>query len=139
MIPLWEWCSERGEGALTEWRDGLGKGDKGRLDAKLLLLGQAKDPSQMPNFVQGPINVRGRRFPHIYECKVWGDIPLRLLLCKGPPESEASLTFLVGARERGGEFDPRSAPETAVSRRQQLADRAARRIPYESPPKGQAN
>ena len=136
---MYEWVSDRNEGALTGWRHGLEKTDKALIDAKTLMLETAADFDSLPGFIAGPIQVGGRKYPGIYKIQMGRKIALRPLLCRGTEDNWKQLTFLIGAREQNRKFDPRSAPETAEKRRQDLLDGLASRRKYETPSEGPAN
>lgn len=137
---LWEWVrvedlhGDQG-GALSEWRSGMPGTERALLDSKIGVLAATKNPALLPNFMVGPISVRGRKFPEIYKLKIGGKVRLRPLLCKGPINKELDITFLFGAYERNGVFDPQDAPATATKRLNLLLERKAGRRRYEPPPK----
>lgn len=56
----------------------------------------------------------------IKKIRVNGQVALRPLLCLGPIHNDQEFTLLVGAFEKGGEFDPRNAVEMAADRREQV-------------------
>ncbi len=121
---LFEWISARGVGALTEWRADLPAGDRGRLDAKLDDLRDA-DQGDLPRLVFCPVkDYKRKSWRLICKIKVRGrGVQLRPLLCKGPlPGDRGTLTFLMGAKERGGAIVPLKAPKAADRRRQSLID-----------------
>ncbi len=130
MMILYEWVSRRGVGGLTEWRDALPVEDRARLDAKLDDLRDA-DQGDLPELVFCPIkDYKRKRWPFICKIKVRGSsgVQLRPLLCKGPmPDDRDTLTFLIGAKEKGWVIRPHKAPETADSRRKSLINGEARR------------
>jgi hypothetical protein len=140
VIALWEWTGEAKGPALTNWRSGLQRNEKARLDAKISLLSSSQSVETQPGVLVGPIKVKGRKFPHIYKMQVTTPVSaLRPLLCKGPDNQNSEVTFLAGAREQDREFDPKNAPDTAVDRRSGLISKRDRRTKYESPPEGAAN
>jgi hypothetical protein len=111
---------EKRRGAVRKWRDELPVSDRAIIDDKLRTLRDIDDPGLMPGFIVGPLSIRGQKFPHIYKIQAGGKVRLRPLLCRGPKAPEKELTLLVGAKERDGRFEPQTAPETAVRRRDEV-------------------
>lgn len=132
MIQLWEWVRfQGGGGALSEWRLGLEKTDRAILDSKLNTLEAADDTGRMPGFIAGPIKHKGTKYEGIYKLQAGGKLRLRPMLCKGPQDLDREVTFLVGAFEKGNDFEPKDAPGKAVERRTLLVHRRAQRRRYE--------
>ena len=103
----------------------LDKGYLGRLNRKLKAL-EDNDPGLLPNLISGPI----KGHPHIYKIKLGGRLALRPLLCRGPINNNAELTLLIGATEKGFQWEPRNAPETAEVRRQEIMNNSQRRCDH---------
>lgn len=136
---LFEWASSSGELALSEWRLGLQKSQRAKLDAKVYMLEAANSLDDLPMIV-GPISVKGISYKSIYKMRIGKrGVSLRPLLCKGTGNSKTEATFLAGATERDGKFDPKDAPQVAERRREALMSGRDTRRRYESPPKAKAN
>jgi len=69
--------------------------------------------------------------PSIFKLRVRGSVQLRPLLCEGPGRGESAFTFLCGAKEIGGDYEPRNALETATDLRNDLIAHPDRRIEHE--------
>ncbi len=120
-------------GLVREWRDGLETAQKAQFDEKLRTLKKAGESILFPGLIAGPIKVKGVRFPHIYKLQIGGKIRLRPLLCRGPKDKDEELTFLVGAYEIGGKFDPKNAPDIAQKRHKAITEDPDLRRLYEFP------
>lgn len=137
---LWEWVrvedlhGDRG-GALSEWREGMQSTERALLDSKIGVLEVTTNAALLPNFMAGPISVKGTKYPDIYKLLLGGKIRLRPLLCKGPMDKNREVTFLLGAYERNGKFDPANAPGAATDRLKKLLNKKAGRRRYGTPPK----
>jgi len=77
-----------------------------------------------PQLVVGPINKTG----HIYKLKVYADVMLRPMLCKGPFDMNSECTFLIGAKEVQGRLIP--GPDKAAENRNILLADRTRRVPH---------
>jgi len=117
-----------GSGVLTKWRNGLEKAQRAQLDNKTDML-EVASPELLPGLVAGPI----RKHPHIYKLQAGRKVRLRPLLCKGPKDKVAEITFLAGATERDWKLDPANAPEVAEARRIDLEANPNKRKSYETP------
>lgn len=122
---LYDYLDAGGKNDFEAWCRTLQKGDLGKLNAKLKML-EDHGLGLLPQILAGPL----RGYPHIYKLKINGRVALRPLLCKGHIDNDSEFTLLKGAFEVGGEWDPRTAPSEAVTRRDEgLAD-ATRRCPH---------
>lgn len=83
----------------------------------------------MPGLIAGPI----KHMPNIYKLQVGGKVRLRPLLCRGPVNKNAELTFLVGATERDGLFHPPGVKALAEERLKKLIADPKLRKRYEIP------
>ncbi len=135
---LWEWVDSRGGGVLSDWRNSLATAQKAQLDNRTRLLSLCADDSNLPGLMSGPISVKGQKFDGVYKLQIGGKVRLRPLLRKGPGEAD-HLTFLAGAMEKNGRFDPTNAPSKALERSRSLDQNANRRKRYEIPPSTSPN
>ena len=78
--------------------------------------------------IVGPVNKQR----HIYKLVVHGDVMLRPMLCKGPPESRSGeMTLLEGAIEKGWKLHPADAAERAERNRLEIERDCHRRGSHE--------
>src|SRR5438270_8231417 len=119
---IFDFLSARGESVIHEWaKKKLSKRDRVVLDQKLDLLHKG-GPNNCPGLV-GPVNGG-----HIYKLKAKGNVMLRPMLCKGPPQSrEDEYTLLLGAIEKDFLLDPDDAIDRAEENRLILIADSARR------------
>lgn len=128
---LYEYVRGVKRGVMTDWQKELKQ--EGKSGTSLALLEQALDRLEQASFEELPRLVAGTRpqYPDIRKLQLGGKIRLRPLLCTGPIEKRAELTFLVPAFERNGQFDPKDAVEQADRRRKGLLDGSRKRQIYE--------
>lgn len=112
--------------------------EKGRLDAKTRQLEKA-GAYLLDTLIDGPLPIRGVKYPHIYKLKIGKKVRLRPLLCRGPEAPAKEVTFLVGAREVNWKWRPRKALLMAKDRRENLISKTSERAAYATPPKGKPN
>jgi len=58
---------------------------------------------------------------HLYKLRVFSEIMMRPILCRGPLRMDAEYTVLAGAVERDGELVPSSWEKEAEARRNRIA------------------
>jgi hypothetical protein len=125
---LWDFVSPRGENLMRRWADAekLSKADRARLDNKIAVL-KRDDFSLAINtkLLNGPIR------KEIYKLKVYGQVMMRPLLCRGPIDKPAEYTFLVGAIERNGNLEPSSCLNDAAANRETVITDSKRRCNHE--------
>ena len=122
LVPyaLYDFSDEKGMSIIEPWRKGLTKRSRGQLDSKIDML--AVSGMELPTgLLAGPIN----KTKHIYKLKIYADIMLRPMFCKGPFNMDDEFTLLTGAVEIQGKLTP--DPSVAVDNRNiLLADRKRR-------------
>jgi hypothetical protein len=122
---IFDFLSARGESVVHEWAKKLGKRDRVVLDQKLDLL-QKGGPNNCPGLV-GPVNGG-----HVYKLKAKGNVMLRPMLCKGPPQNkEHEYTLLLGAIEKDSVLIPEDAIQRADENRRILVADPGRRRQHE--------
>jgi hypothetical protein len=110
---------EYGNSDIDGWRSGLPPKARARFNAIISYMKTATDWRRVP-YITPLVGYEG-----IFEIKfIVQNIQYRPLGCYGP---EKIFIFLIGAEERGDRFEPLSAPETAV-RRKELALRDKRYV-----------
>jgi hypothetical protein len=122
-FPLYDFIDEDDKSVISSWRDGLTVRSQAQLDNKLHML-EISGSSLSPKLLAGPIMKTG----HIYKLKIYADVMLRPMLCKGPFEIDTEFTLLIGAKEIQGKLIP--GPESAVKNRAILLADRGRRIPH---------
>jgi hypothetical protein len=132
-IMLWVFLSPRprSENLILRWvRDErLTTRDRAMLNQKLDRLRQLDyDLAIGTKLLAGPI------YKHIYKLIIHGDVMLRPLLCRGPIDSEAEYTLLLGAIEKGGKL-PKGAPQQAEENRLVVLSDPSRRAKHERIPR----
>lgn len=128
MLDLFDFVSERGENTIHRWagREKLSTRDRAILNQKLDRLVQIDFELAVGiRLLAGPL--RG----HIYKLRVFGDVMMRPLLCKGPLLLDREYTLLLGAIERGGVLDPRNYGVAAVKHREIVQGDPGRRCKHE--------
>jgi hypothetical protein len=125
---LWDFLgSDPGrENLIQRWarKAKLSHRDRGLLNAKLDFLERMGfDLVHGTRLLAGPVNKQR----HIYKLVAHGDVMLRPMLCKGPPEHRSGeVTLLEGAIEKDWELHPPDAAERATKNRLEI-DRDGRR------------
>jgi hypothetical protein len=119
MPSGWTFCdfrSERGENAIRSWTDGPGRPAKARLNAllrNLEVLERAFTRADKVGLLRKGGPCHGQNFIELI-IRV-GNVQYRPIGWYGP--DNRTVTLLVGATERDGEFEPRNACEQAVNRK----------------------
>jgi hypothetical protein len=119
-FSLYDFVDDADKSVIASWRDGLTVRSKAQLDLKLHML-EISGSNLPPKLLAGPINKTG----HIYKLKIYADVMLRPMLCKGPFEMDAEFTLLIGAKEIQGKLIP--GPEIALANRVILLTNRRRR------------
>lgn len=117
-LKLWDFLSDKGENVILKWvkDDKISVKDRAKLNQRLDRLVQMDfDTAIKTSMLAGPIN----KSKHIYKLRVFGEVMLRPMLCKGPVNKEAEYTLLLGAVETGDELPPR-AVDKAIANRDEL-------------------
>lgn len=121
---LYDYLDAAGVNVIAEWSRELQKPQRAKLNSKIDMLklhGENLFPELLTNTPTA--GIRKLRI------KV-GNVQLRPLLCRGP-HGEAEYTFLAGAKEVGGDFEPKDAVDTADARKSTIARDANRRCKHE--------
>ncbi len=115
-MPLWEFFGYRtaaGRSPLDDWYEQLPRKAQTKFDARLLELGTWPRHRWVRPYAH---HLAGDQYHGIYEVRFEVfNVVHRPLGYFGP--GTGRFTFLIGATERGGDFDPRNAPDTAVENR----------------------
>jgi len=125
VFALYDYVSESGTNEFKDWTEGLQSKERAKLNEKLDKLQEHGD-ALYPHMLTGT-DVAG-----IQKLRVQGGVKLRPLLCKGPVAIAAEYTLLMGAKEVGSKWVPKSAPKTANDRKSAVSvSPATRRKPHE--------
>jgi hypothetical protein len=123
-FALFDYVDAHGENDFAAWSKGLQKMQRAKLNAKIDMLHIYGEDLVPHVLTDTPV-------PGVRKLRVKGNVQLRPLLCRGPHNNESEYTFLMGATERDGDFDPLDAPETADARRSTVAADIRRRCDHE--------
>ena len=129
MFDLFDFISESGVNMLGRWArdESLSRRDRAILNQKLDRLAQMDfDLAWGTKLLAGPVHAQ------IYKLRVFGDVMLRPLLCKGPKHLDREYTLLTGAVERDGKLRPAQCMVTAAANRELVQKHEHRRGPHES-------
>lgn len=128
---LFDYIDEKGTNIITSWLKQLPKQQLAKVNSKIKSLSQNGDQI-LPGFVTDAVGSR-----HIKEIVIGGNIALRLLLCRGPINTQyenaksgngsktaigtaPEFTFLLGAEERDGRYVPANAVQLAEAFRERV-------------------
>lgn len=123
-FTLFDYIDAHGANDFAAWSRELQKPQRAKLNAKIDMLRMYGEELVPHVLTDTPV-------PGIRKLRVKGNVQLRPLLCRGPHNSDSEYTFLMGATERDGDFDPLDAPETADARRAAVAGDIRRRCDHE--------
>jgi hypothetical protein len=116
-MPVWRWkdyLDDRGRNVIADWIKDLPEAAQTKLESRLLILRGLERNHWNPQYVKPLVGYSG-----VLEIRFRSNrIQYRPLFCFGPGRRE--LTLLVGAIEKGDEFEPKGAPTTAQSRRGEI-------------------
>jgi hypothetical protein len=105
-----DYLSANGENEILDWLNSLPKGAKARINTAIRFL-EAMERLEMPYARVLKGNCAG-----LLELRILFDnVQYRPLCCYGPGMRD--VTLLVGAREKGSKFEPRTACEMALARK----------------------
>ena len=130
-ITLWDFLGPDRENLIQRWanKQKLSHRDRGLLNGKLDLLERLGfETAHGSKWLCGPVP----RQRHIYKLVIHGDVMLRPMLCKGPPERQSNeVTMLEGAIEKDWKLHPPDAAERAEDNRVEIEKDDSRRGPHE--------
>lgn len=122
---IFDYVNHQGQNEFKDWTTGLEKPQRIKLNEKLdklMLYGDALHPEMLT----------GTSVAGIKKLRVKGNVQLRPLLCNGPINVEKEYTLLMGAKEIGSKWVPKSAPTLANTKKQAVInDPNDRRIKHE--------
>jgi hypothetical protein len=128
---LWDFLGPDRENLIQRWakKQKLSNRDRGALNSRLDLLERIGfETAHETKMLGGPVNKQR----HIYKLVAHGDVMLRPMLCKGPPQHRVDeVTLLEGAIEKDWKLHPPNAPERAENNRLAIERDASRRGPHE--------
>ena len=128
---VWDFLGPDREKLIQRWarKVKLSHRDRALLNSKLDFLERMGfDLAHGTKLLGGPVNKQG----HIYKLVVHGDVMLRPMLCKGPPEHRSDeVTLLEGAIEKDWKYNPPDAPERAARNRLEIELDGRRRGAHE--------
>jgi hypothetical protein len=128
---VWDFLGPDRENLIQRWarKVKLSHRDRALLNSKLDFLERMGfDLAHGTKLLGGPVNKQG----HIYKLVVHGDVMLRPMLCKGPPEHRLDeVTLLEGAIEKDWKYHPPDAPERAAKNRLEIERDGRRRGAHE--------
>jgi hypothetical protein len=130
-MTLWDFLGPENESGrenlIQRWarKAKLSNRDRALLNSKLDFLERLGfDLAHGTKLLAGPVKKRG----HIYKLVVHGDVMLRPMLCKGPPERQTdAVTLLEGAIEKDWKLHPPEAVDRAAENRLEIERDASRR------------
>jgi hypothetical protein len=122
MWEIWDYLNESGRDLIADWERGLTTVHRARLLADLAAIQIDDENERKPGAIfppklvsQAPI----RNYPKLYKLKLQGGpsgANDRLILCRGPLNTNREITLLYGARETNKAWDPPDAPARAMLR-----------------------
>jgi len=122
---LFDFVNCHGKNEIKSWTKELQKKELAKLNAKLDLLALHGDDLLPDTLANTPT-------PGVLKLRVHGKVQLRPMLCRGPIDIFGEYTLLIGAFERGGEFDPSKADQIADERKLEInRDPTNRRCKHE--------
>lgn len=121
---LFDYVDAHGRNSFANWTRELQKTTRAKLNAKIDMLAMHGETLVPHLLTDTPV-------AGIRKLRVKGQVQLRPLLCRGPADMQTEYTFLIGAFERGDEFDPEDAPDSADARRATVAHDLRRRCTHE--------
>jgi hypothetical protein len=104
---LFDYVSENGKNEFKTWTQGLEGAQRGKLNSKIRMLEQHGD-GLFPELLTST------GAPGILKLRIKGNVQLRPMLCRGPVNTGAEYTFLLGAKEVGGKLVPTGADQIAA-------------------------
>jgi hypothetical protein len=130
-VTLWDFLGPDRENLIQRWanKERLSQRDRALLNQKFDFLERVGvDLALATKMLAGPVNKQR----HIYKLVAHGDLMLRPMVCKGPPQDRRSeVTLLEGAVEKDRNLHPENAPERAEQNRQVISKDGQRRGPHE--------
>lgn len=117
---------------MDKWLEGLEDRERAAISSKLLSLQRIVCTSEAD---WGNCGLRGpiRGFKRLYKMKLGGSVQLRPIFCRGPVKTLEEVTFLLGALEVGGKWEPENALNRAEERRKEVSADVSRRREWRSP------
>lgn len=118
---IFDYVNNKGTNEFKEWSRKLQKIQRAKLNEKLdklMLVGDGLMPELLTD--AGITNIKKLRI------KVQ-NVQLRPLLCNGPIDKESEYTLLMGAKEVGDKWEPKSAPQKAFNRMQEVTTNPAKK------------
>lgn len=139
-IKLYDYVNTSGINEIEQWLLILKKKNKialSKINAKINILKNIKDPSLMPNILE---KVPGST--HLLELKTTGRTSHRIILCRGlktthgfhdcEGENIIEYTFLMGCQEKDSKYIPENTVSSSESKRKDvISDQSNRRKPHE--------
>ena len=126
-MPTWTFkcfLSDRGENIVRTWLAGLPKKVALKIDIRIRHLANIKNLQGEPVYIKPLTGYDG-----ILEIRVvFGRVQYRPLCCYGPGQND--ITILIGAIEKGDEFEPLDAPNIATNRRKSILEKRNRVCDY---------
>lgn len=108
---IYDYCDHRGKNAIADWLNKLQVPERARMTRKLDAL-RDNGPELSSELLSDTPS------PHIKKIRLNGRVAPRLLLCRGPVNTEArEFTLLLGCTERDRKFVPPNAIATAEENR----------------------
>lgn len=138
-VILYDYLDSTGNNEIKKWLEALRKSNKtaySKVAAKIKLLETMKNPDIMPGFLE-----KVPRSTHLLELKTTGRTSHRLILCRGPIDTQGfhnhandlEYSFLIGCSEKDREYVPPNAVSLAETRRKEIIeDSSGRRKPHEN-------
>lgn len=124
-FEIFDYRSPAGENEFKVWTQLLQPVQRGKLNAKLDMLG-------MLGAGLFPEVLTGTDTPGILKLRIKGNVQLRPMLCKGPIDVDKEFSLLVGAIEVGGKLKPKNADVIADGRKEEIRrDPDNRRVKHE--------
>lgn len=112
-FKLFDYCNHAGNNEFKAWTQSLQLVQRGKLNAKLDMLGMLGDGLL-------PVILTGTDTPGILKLRIKGNVQLRPMLCKGPVDVDGEFSLLIGAIEVGSKLKPLNADVIAGERKEEI-------------------
>lgn len=106
VYSLFDYLCPKGLNEFRAWTERLETRQRAKLNEKIDKLERHGDELH-------PHMLTDTHVPGIKKLRVQGNVKLRPLLCNGPVSVRTEYTLLMGAKEVGGKWVPKGAPDSA--------------------------
>lgn len=119
MWTIYDYLKSGGRNDIEKWTLEQTKERRARLIQKVDVI--RKNGTDVPTEILADLG------GGIYKLKVKGNPQLRPLLCRGVVDNDSEFTFLIGAIEKGGDYEPKDAVDRARERYADLLEHPTQR------------